>query len=84
MSACSVTVPRSGGTVAREFDILIERDEAENLVASVPALPGCHAQARSLDERMERVKEAIALCLEERGQPPETLDFAGIQRIRVS
>jgi len=33
---------------------------------------------------MERVKEAIALCLEERGHPPETLDFVGIQRIRGS
>jgi predicted RNase H-like HicB family nuclease len=30
----------------------------------VPALPGCHTQARSLDDLMERIKEAIGLCLE--------------------
>jgi len=33
-------------------------------VASVPALPGCHTQARSLDELSERIKEAIGLYLE--------------------
>lgn len=48
----------------REFSVVIERDEEGYYVASVPALPGCHTQARSLDELMERVREAIALCLE--------------------
>jgi len=33
-------------------------------VATVPALGGCHTQAKSLDELMERTKEAIELCLE--------------------
>ena len=70
--------------MAQEYDILIERDEDGNLVASVPALPECHTQARSLDQLMERVKEAIALCLEERGQTPASLTFVGIQRLGVS
>jgi len=70
--------------MAQEYDFLIERDQDGILVASVPALPGCHTQARSLDDLMERVKEAIALCLEERGQPPDTLTFVGIQRVRVA
>ncbi|MCS6977596.1 MAG: type II toxin-antitoxin system HicB family antitoxin [Gemmatales bacterium] len=48
----------------REFDVVVERDEEGWYVASVPALPGCHTQARSLDELMERVREAIALYLE--------------------
>jgi len=48
----------------REFSVVIERDEEGYYVASVPALPGCHTQARSLDELMVRVREAIVLCLE--------------------
>jgi predicted RNase H-like HicB family nuclease len=47
-----------------EFDVLVERDEEGYYVASVPVLPGCHTQARSLDELMTRIREAIALCLE--------------------
>jgi predicted RNase H-like HicB family nuclease len=51
----------------REFNVVIERDSEGNYVASVPALPGCHTQARSLDELMERIKEAVELCLEVQG-----------------
>ena len=69
---------------AREYDVVIEKDEEGWFVATVPALPGCHTQARSLDELMERVKEAIAVCLDVEGAPPKSLDFVGVQRIRVA
>ncbi len=54
--------------MAREFTVIIERDEEGYLVGSVPALKGCHTQARSMDELVERVKEAIQLCLEVQGE----------------
>jgi predicted RNase H-like HicB family nuclease len=50
--------------MSREFDVVIERDAEGFCVASVPALRGCHTQARSLDQLMERVREAIELCLD--------------------
>ena len=53
--------------MTKEFTVVIERDEAGYLVASVPSLHGCHTQARSMDELFERVKEAIELCLEVQG-----------------
>ena len=64
-----------------QFDVIVERDSAGYFVASVPALPGCHTQAKSLDDLMERIREAIELCLEVLGEAPEQLDFVGIQRI---
>lgn len=48
----------------REFSVIIERDAEGFYVGSVPALPGCHTQARSLDELMSRIGEAIQLSLE--------------------
>lgn len=48
----------------REFSVVVERDEAGYGVASVPELPGCHTQARSLDKLIGHVREAIDLCLE--------------------
>ena len=63
---------------------MVERDEDGYYVASVPALHGCHTQARSLDELVSRVREAIELCLEVEGEPPEGLQFVGVQRVRVS
>ena len=50
--------------MTREFTVVIERDDEGFYVASVPALPGCHTQARSRDELDLRIKEAIALCLD--------------------
>ena len=47
--------------MARQFDVVVEKDSEGFFVASVPALAGCHIQARSLDELMVRVKEAIEL-----------------------
>ena len=50
--------------MSQEFSVIIEKDADGYFVASVPSLKGCHTQAKSLDELMERIKEAIALCLE--------------------
>jgi predicted RNase H-like HicB family nuclease len=63
----------------RSFDVVIERDEEGLYVASVPGLPGCHTQAPSLDTLMERVREAIQLCLEEEEPVLAKLDFVGVQ-----
>jgi len=50
--------------VKKQFQVIIERDEDGFFVASVPAFPGCHTQARTLEALTKRIKEAISLCLE--------------------
>jgi predicted RNase H-like HicB family nuclease len=69
--------------MTRQFDVVVEQDSEGYFVASVPVLPGCHTQAKSLDELMSRVREAIALCLEVQGEPVYNLDFVGVQRVTV-
>ena len=49
----------------------------------VTALPGCHTQAQSLDQLMERVQEAIALYLEVEGDSASEPDFVGVQVVAV-
>jgi len=68
----------------REFSVVIERDSEGFYVASVPALKGCHTQAKSLDKLIERVREVIELCLEVQGYEPEPLEFVGVQKVRVA
>lgn len=67
----------------REFNVVVERDADGYYVASVPELPGCHTQARSLDKLMERIREAIALCLEVERDVRTTTEFIGVQRVAV-
>jgi predicted RNase H-like HicB family nuclease len=67
----------------KQFDVVGEKDSAGFFLASVPALAGCHTQARSLDQLMERSKEAIEPCLEVQEGDVEQLDFVGVQRITL-
>jgi predicted RNase H-like HicB family nuclease len=74
---------RRSGTTPREFHVIIERDREGYYVATVPALRGCHTQAKSLDTLMSRVREAIDLCLEVEGASRSS-EFIGVQRIAVA
>ena len=67
----------------RQFSVIVERDADGYYVATVPELRGCHTQARSLDTLMKRVREAIALCLEDGNGRLGKTEFIGVQRIMV-
>jgi predicted RNase H-like HicB family nuclease len=66
----------------RKFTVVIERDEDGYYVASVPALRGCHTQAKNLDTLMKRVREVVELCLEDK-RVSSSLELIGIQQISV-
>ena len=68
---------------SRKFTVVIEQDEEGYLVATVPALRGCHTQAKNLDALMKRIRQVISLCLEEEKNPSGALELVGIQQISV-
>ncbi len=68
--------------MTREFQVIIEKDADGFLIAEVPALKGCHTQAKSMDSLMVRIKEAIELCLEVEIDFHQN-EFVGIQRVLV-
>ncbi len=69
--------------MAKEFTVIIEQDEEGYYIAEVPELKGCHTQAKSLDTLMERVKEAIQLCLEVYGKKYPITRLVGVQKIAL-
>jgi predicted RNase H-like HicB family nuclease len=72
----------TGGTsVEITFNVVVERDEEGYYIATVPELRGCHTQARSLDTLMDRIREAIDLCIEEQGRPLSSTEFVGVRRV---
>jgi predicted RNase H-like HicB family nuclease len=70
--------------MSREFTVIVERDSEGYYVASVPSLPGCHTQAKSLDELMIRIREAIDANLDVTLGEPEAMEFVGVQRIAIT
>ncbi len=69
--------------MAKEFTVIIEQDEEGYYIAEVPELKGCHTQAKSLDTLMERIKEAIQLCLEVYGKKYPVTHLVGVQKIAL-
>ena len=67
----------------RTFNVVIEQDAEGLYVASVPDLPGCHTQAKSLDALMKRIWEVIELCLEDQQDHAGSASFIGVQRIQI-
>ena len=68
----------------KTFNVIVERDVEGFYVGTVPELKGCHTQAKSLDTLLERIKEAIELCVEvEVEEVPIITEFVGFQRIAV-
>jgi predicted RNase H-like HicB family nuclease len=71
----------------QRFTVVLERDEDGMYVVSIPALPGCHTQGRSLDQAMRRIREAAELWLqvhrERRGAVLRPLELVGVQQLEV-
>ncbi|HLD04794.1 MAG TPA: type II toxin-antitoxin system HicB family antitoxin [Candidatus Nanoarchaeia archaeon] len=67
----------------RKYTVLIEKDEEGWLVSEVVELPGCHTQAKTMDQLLERTKEAIQAYLENSEVPDITQTFVGVQQIEV-
>jgi len=65
-----------------QFTAVIERDEDGWLVSEVVGLPGCHTQAKTLSQLMERTQEAIKAYVGTR-KPEISEKFVGIQQIEV-
>jgi len=65
------------------FNLIIEKGEDGYLISEVVELPGCHTQAKDMNELIKRTKEAILLCLKEQGIAETNTSFIGIQKIEV-
>lgn len=66
-----------------EFNIIIEKDEEGWYVASVSEIQGCHTQGKTIPQVLERIKEAIEVCLEADGEEIKPMKFIGIQKIEI-
>ncbi len=67
----------------RTVTAYIEWDpETKLYVGVVPAIPGAHSQAASLDELHQNLKEVLELCIEEQKPEIDNLpSLVGLQEI---
>jgi predicted RNase H-like HicB family nuclease len=51
-----------------KFSVTIDRDEDGVWIVECPAIPGCVSQGATRDEALEKIKDAIRLCLQVRAE----------------
>lgn len=69
--------------MTKKYMVIIEKDEDGWYVSEVVGLPGCHTQGKTVDQLMERTKEAIQAYLKSSEEPEISGSFIGIQQIEV-
>lgn len=69
--------------MTRKYTVIVEKDEEGWLVSEVVGLPGCHTQAKGMDQLLERTKEAVKAYLETEEMPRISEKFIGVQQIEV-
>ena len=69
--------------MAKDFNVIIEEGQDGYFISEVVELPGCHTQAKTMDELMARTKEAIELYLETESKEAVKRKFVGLQKVAV-
>ena len=63
--------------------MIVEQGEDGYLISDVVELPGCHTQAKTYDELLERTKEVILLYLNAKEPMEIKTKFLSLQQIEV-
>ncbi|MBI2858155.1 MAG: type II toxin-antitoxin system HicB family antitoxin [Chloroflexi bacterium] len=67
-----------------KFAITLEKDEDGFIVASCPALPGCHTQGRTEAEAMANIEEAIRGYIVSKRKHGEPLPITEVKEVEVT
>lgn len=70
-----------------EYRVVISRDQENNWLVSVPAIPGCHTWGPTRAEAFVNAREAIEACLESLVvtgyEPPDSDSPVELETVRV-
>ena len=65
------------------FTVIIEQGEDGLYVATVPDISGCYTQGKTVAQVLDRIKEAIEVCLEADKEEIEPMKFVGVQQVEI-
>ncbi len=67
-----------------KFAITLETDEDGYIVASCPALPGCHSQGRTREEAIVNITEAIRGYIASMRKHGEPIPVTDVEEVEVA
>ena len=67
-----------------KFAITLEKDEDGFIVASCPALPGCHSQGKTRQEAIANIEEAMRGYIASKRKHGESLPVTDVEEVEVA
>ena len=67
-----------------KFAITLEKDEDGFIIASCPALPGCHSQGKTRQEAVANIEEAIRGYIASKRKHGESLPITDVEEVEVA
>ena len=68
----------------KHFPVIVEQDEDGVFIVECPAFKGCRSYGNTIDEAMDNIREAIAVCLEEQPLAAPSTTFVGWREVEVA
>lgn len=68
--------------VVNQYPVIVQEDITGGYWVSCPIFQGCYSQGETVDEALENIKEAIALCNEEKTER-QTRGDVSLHLVRV-
>lgn len=68
----------------RHFPVIIEQDVDGVFIVECPSFKGCRSYGVSIDEALQNIQEAIAVCLEEGKETEGVTTFIGLRDLEVA
>ena len=67
-----------------KYAITLEQDEDGFIIASCPALPGCHSQGKTREEAIANIEEAIRGYIASKRKHGEALPITDVEEVEVA
>lgn len=67
-----------------DFVVLIEQAPDGMFIAKAPDIQGCYTQGKTISQVLDRIKEAIQVCLEAENFESPQMKFVGLQKVQVT
>ena len=81
-TAYHMSMARPKKSIRYHLPVVIEQDEDDVFIVSVPGLRGCRSYGYTIDEAMRNIAEAAALCLADE-RPAPGAAFIGVRALEI-
>lgn len=68
----------------RHFPVILEQDREGTYIVECSVFEGCRSYGETVEEALDNIREAIAVCMEEYNESETDTIFLGVRDIEIA